>query len=135
MWVNLQNIGKNVFKSKKWTNKNDTNEWSFRTDSPPFIRFIRRVNLPSSDSSWTLTLFRVLPMPILFPSSSYQAVSHVYWLEFKLRKYNSMSNGSLGFLGAQICIQSILWVGWQDRIFLHKIDKMTCYPSHFLSDL
>ena len=80
--------------------------------------------------------FEFCPRPILFPSSSYQAVPHAYWLEFKLRKYNSMSNGSLGSPCAQIWVQSILWVGiFKGRIFLHKIDKMTCYPSHFLSDL
>ena len=76
----------------------------------------------------------VLAQANCFPSASCQAVSHVYWLEFKNKIPGPTTAWVLqvpkhvfkAFSG-QAC--------FNDRIFLHNIDEMTCYLSHFLSDL
>jgi len=124
----------NVFTSKKWTNKNDTNE-SWKAGA--FIHIIWRVNLPSSGSSWTLT-----PCFGFSPSLFYFLLPHV--------KPCLMSIGLNLKLENRIPCPKATWVlhapkhpfkafsglaFFNGRIFLHDIDDMTCYPSHFLSNL
>ena len=76
-------------------------------------------------------LFPFQPRLILFPSPSCQAVSHAYWLEFKLRKYNSRSNSGLVLHAPKHEFKAFSGSAFFNcGIVLHDIDKMTCYPSH-----
>ena len=125
MGVNLQSIGKNVFSSKKLTNKNDTNEsWTVRLSLASYDELISRLWILHAHKPSVMVLAQAY-------SNSFclcQAVSHAYRLEFKLRKYNSRSHGVLGSPRAQTCVLKAFsgLAFFNGRIFLHDIDEMTC---------
>ena len=98
-----------------------------------FICLVRRVNLPSSDSSWTLTFcFGFIPRQLYFLLPHVRPCLMPIGLNLNLENRIPGPTAALVLHAPKHAFKAFSGLAFFDgRIFLHDIDEMTWYLPHF----